>query len=138
MDRIVVERKLDSLRRCLQRVEERCPASPEALAEDMDAQDIVSLNLTRAVQLCVDLAAHLLTDLGGPPPESMGATFSSLAKAGVLPEDIAMRLRRAVGFRNLAVHNYDEIDWRIVHAIATTHLDDFRVFARHIADALEL
>lgn len=138
MDRIVIERKLDSLRRCLQRVEQRCPASPEALAGDVDAQDIISLNLTRAVQLCVDLAAHLLTDLEGPPPESMGATFSNLAKAGVLPEEVAARLRRAVGFRNLAVHNYDEIDWRIVHAIATTHLDDFRVFARHIADALAL
>lgn len=138
MDRVVVERKLDSLRRCLQRVTERCPASAEALAEDLDAQDIVSLNLTRAVQLCVDLAAHLLTDLGGPPPESMGATFSNLARAGVLKEDVAMRLRRAVGFRNLAVHNYDEIDWRIVHTIATTHLNDFRVFARQIADALGL
>lgn len=138
MDRTVIERKLDSLRRCLQRVEERCPASPEALAEDVDAQDIVSLNLTRAVQLCVDLGAHLLTDLGGPPPESMGATFSNLSRAGVLPQDIATRLRRAVGFRNLAVHNYDEIDWRIVHAIATTHADDFRVFARHISDSLGL
>lgn len=61
MDRIVIERKLDSLRRCLQRVEQRCPASPEALAGDLDAQDIISLNLTRAVQLCVGLAAHVKT-----------------------------------------------------------------------------
>jgi hypothetical protein len=61
MDRILIERKLDSLRRCLQRVTERCPASAEALAEDLDAQDIVSLKLTRAVQLCVDLAEHVRT-----------------------------------------------------------------------------
>lgn len=138
MDRIVIERKLDSLQRCLHRVAERCPVSAEALAKDVDAQDIVSLNLTRAVQLCVDLAAHLLTNLGGPPPESMGATFSQLAGAGLIPDELALRLRRAVGFRNLAVHNYDDIDWRIVHAIATTHLDDFRVFARHVVETLKL
>jgi hypothetical protein len=56
LDRQVVEQKLESLRRCLLRIEEKCPDSPEMLARDLDAQDIVSLNLTRAVQLCVDLA----------------------------------------------------------------------------------
>jgi hypothetical protein len=43
MDREVVEQKLESLRRCLQRVETKCPAEADTLAADFDLQDIVSL-----------------------------------------------------------------------------------------------
>jgi hypothetical protein len=42
MDREVVEQKLESLRRCLQRVETKCPADADTLAADFDLQDIVS------------------------------------------------------------------------------------------------
>jgi hypothetical protein len=56
MDREVIEHKLESLRRCLQRVEEKCPSDPDRLSRDPDLQDIVTLNLSRAVQLCVDPA----------------------------------------------------------------------------------
>lgn len=56
MDREVIEQKLESLRRCLQRIETKCPAAAETLAADFDLQDIVALNLSRAVQLCVDIA----------------------------------------------------------------------------------
>ena len=51
MDRVVISEKLESLRRCLARLKAKCPDTPEALQGDLDAQDIVSLNLTRAIQL---------------------------------------------------------------------------------------
>ena len=68
MARLIVARKLDSLRRCLDRVRERCPADVATLAGDPDLQDIVVLNLSRAVQICVDLALHTLSGLGNPYP----------------------------------------------------------------------
>ena len=52
MDQAIIDQKLESLRRCVLRLKERCPETPELLSEDLDAQDIVSLNLTRAIQLC--------------------------------------------------------------------------------------
>jgi len=55
MDWNVIEQKLESLRRSLRRVKEKCPENVEALVEDYDAQDILALNLTRAVQICVDI-----------------------------------------------------------------------------------
>lgn len=137
MDRAVIHRKLESLRRCLRRVEDRCPATLDALLGDADAQDILSLNLTRAVQLCVDVGAHLLTDLDVPAPETMGGTFQALAAAGVLDTDLAARMRAAVGFRNVAIHSYQEIDWAIVYAISREHLVDFERFARAVVDSLE-
>ncbi|CAK0746756.1 hypothetical protein CCP3SC1_1640002 [Gammaproteobacteria bacterium] len=107
MDRIVIERKLDSLQRCLVRIRERCPPDIQTLTNDIDTQDILSLNLTSAVQLCVDLATHLLAATQQPMPETMGLAFEILARIKIIPEDLALRLRRLVGFRNLTVHNYN-------------------------------
>jgi len=53
---------------------------------------------------------------------------------GTLGSELAKRMKSAVGFRNLAVHQYEAMDWAIVHATCTRHLDDFRMFARVIAN----
>ena len=72
MDREVIEQKLESLRRCLQRIETKCPADVALLINDMDLQDIVALNLSREVQLSVDIGAHLIAGMEVPPPIPWG------------------------------------------------------------------
>ena len=133
MDREVTLRKLEALRHCLERVRARKPTSAAALASDEDVQDVLVLNLSRAVQLCVDIAAHLLTDSRQPVPATMGETFASLAASGTIEAALASRLRRAVGFRNIAVHNYEVIDWDIVFALAGDPLADFEQFAAAVS-----
>ena len=138
MDREVIEQKLESLRRCLMRISEKCPDMPDVLATDPDAQDIVALNLTRAVQLCVDIGAHLIAGKEIPPPETMGHTFDVLADLEYITPALAIRLKKAVGFRNIAVHNYQAIDWAIVHAIATRNLSDFSDFAKAVVEKIRV
>ena len=137
MDREVVEQKLESLRRCLQRIESKCPVEVDTLCSDFDLQDIVSLNLSRAVQLCVDLGAHLISGMDVPPPDTMGQTFDRLEQVGMLAASLALNLKKAVGFRNIAVHNYDAINWHIVHSIVKCHLEDFSAFAKVVAIKLD-
>ena len=137
MDREVVEQKLESLRRCLQRIETKCPADAEILINDFDLQDIVSLNLSRAVQLSVDIGAHLISGMDVLPPDTMGQTFDILAQAGVLTIPLATSLKKAVGFRNIAVHNYDAINWYMVYSIIKNHLSDFTAFAAIVATKLD-
>lgn len=129
MDREVIEQKIESLRRCVERVRQKTPATAASLASDPDAQDIFTLNLTRAVQLCVDIGAHLIARQDKPAPDTMGQTFDVLTDMGVIPDDLAVRTKKAVGFRNIAVHNYETIDWHIAHVIATRHVKDFAAFA---------
>lgn len=135
MDTLIAARKLDSLQRCLVRIRSKCPPTADALAGDVDAQDIIVLNLSRAVQLCVDLATHLLAGASQPPPETMGQAFEQLVPACGLDADLARTLRKAVGFRNLAVHSYAHIDWAIVHTIASKHLEDFGRFGAWVEKA---
>lgn len=129
MDREVIEQKIESLRRCVERVCQKTPATAVILANDPDAQDILTLNLTRAVQLCVDIGAHLIAAQNKSTPDTMGQTFDVLADMDVISTELAVRMKKAVGFRNIAVHNYEAIDWEITHAIATRHVNDFAAFA---------
>jgi uncharacterized protein YutE (UPF0331/DUF86 family) len=128
----LIEQKLESLRRSIQRVKEKCPDNAVALGNDYDAQDILALNLTRAVQMCVDIGTHIVAGSEYPPPVTMGKTFDILFEAGIISASLADRMKKAVGFRNLAVHNYDSINWSIVFAIATAHLEDFEEFAKAV------
>jgi uncharacterized protein YutE (UPF0331/DUF86 family) len=55
----------------------------------------------------------------------------------MLTASLALNLKKAVGFRNIAVHNYDVINWYIVHSIVKCHLEDFSAFARLVAIKLD-
>ena len=137
MDRLVIGQKLESLRRYLRRIEKKRPPDVGVLKTDADLQDILAMNLTRAVQVCVDIGAHLIATLDVPPPDTMGQTFDTLARAGILSADLAARMKKAVGFRNIAVHDYETIDWDLVYEIALHHTRDFAEFAKAVASKLD-
>jgi uncharacterized protein YutE (UPF0331/DUF86 family) len=136
MDETIILTKLDSLRRCVERIQSKTPESASALLEDYDLQDIICVNLERAVQICVDIAAHILAEQSGPAPDSMGASFAQLHEQNIIPEALALHLAKAVGFRNIAVHAYHRISWEIVFSLITERLNDFSDYARHISDSI--
>ncbi|MEC7816038.1 MAG: DUF86 domain-containing protein [Pseudomonadota bacterium] len=137
MDEQLVAQKLESLRRCVQRVESRLPKDLDTLLVDLDAQDIISLNLTRAVQMCVDIASHWLAEHAeATAPKTMGQAFEALAQSDIIDTELAARMRKSVGFRNVMVHNYDDVNWEIVYAIGSKHLGDFRAFAKVFSDLI--
>lgn len=134
MDQELIEQKVESLRRCIQRVSDKTPPSVNELTKDLDLQDILVLNLTRAVQLCVDIATHLISGTEEPAPANMGAAFTTLNRLGVISAATEETMRKAVGFRNVAVHNYDTVNWAIVFAICQKSLPDFARFASEVVD----
>lgn len=72
MDREVVEQKLESLRHYLRRLETKCPMDAVTLVADFDLQDIVLVNFTCAVQISVDIAAHLIAGMESHRPTQWG------------------------------------------------------------------
>lgn len=132
MSEEVILNKIESLRRCVTRIETKTPPDVTELIEDIDLQDIIVLNLERAVQLCVDIGLQIIGKGDLPVPDTMSETFRKLANENIIDFDNAECLIRAVGFRNTAVHAYQEIDWNIVFTIITQHLDDFRTYVRSI------
>ena len=137
MDRDLIEAKLESLRRCVERIAAKTPLSADQLTRDPDLQDIIALNLQRAVQLCVDLAAHVIADTDARPPSTMAENFTILQDLKILSSPLAERMTKSVGFRNIAVHSYQLIDWNIVFQICRHHLDDFKHFAEAVGRRIQ-
>jgi len=104
MNSIVIKTKLESLRKCLDRIESKKQKTLEDLFKDIDTQDIIALNLEHSVQLCVYIANHILSSLDDAPAMSMAESFERLSKKGIIPNELGKNLKKAVGFRNLSVH----------------------------------
>ena len=136
VDRDVIEARLRELSRRLDRVRARRPASIRQLAGDEDLQDIVSRNLELAIQSCIDVAGHLC-GAHGVVPATAGEAFDQLARLGLIPASLASAMRRAVGFRNLLVHEYADIDWRIVMRVIRTDTQDLSAFGRAVLERLD-
>ena len=132
MNSVVIASKLESLRRCLDRMTSKKPDTLDQLLEDIDMQDILALNLERSIQLCVDIAYHILSNLDDSPAMSMAESFERLSEKEIISHELAANLRRAVGFRNLSVHAYDKIDWNLVWANFESDLNDLVQFVEII------
>ena len=138
MNKDVISAKLESLRRCVQRIKAKTPSSSKALLQDSDLQDVICINLERSIQICVDLASHIIADSNLPAPGNMSECFTQLQRLNLISDELAARMKKAVGFRNIAVHAYQEINWEIVYAIITSRLTDFVEFARAVSVAAQL
>lgn len=128
VERDVVLAKVGSIDRCLRRIAEA--RDPDRGLRSQDAEDIQELNLQRAVQAAIDLATHVVATEGYGIPGTLAETFTLLERQEILGRDLAERLRRMTGFRNIAVHEYTSIDPEVVQAILDHHLDDLRELSR--------
>lgn len=132
MDIDVIRAKQDSIVRCIERIQSKADLPLDALQEDYDAQDVIVLNLERAIQQACDIACMVLTESSERVPETMRESFAALRRLQVLSPATAEHLQKAVGFRNTAVHAYQQIDWAIVHSIVHERLPDFAAFIREV------
>lgn len=131
----VILNKAASIERCLRRITEKYGGDPQNLSGNQTKQDAIVLNLQRACETAIDLAMYVVRGKGLGLPQESREAFALLEKAGLLPAELASRLQRMVGFRNVAVHEYARLNLDILNTIITTHLDDFRRFSSTIVKA---
>lgn len=120
--------KLGNIERCLLRIRTVTHGDPSSVRE-IDVQDIVVLNLQRAIQAAVDLASHVIAERGLGLPDSLKDHFRLLCESRVVDRDLGLRLQAMVGFRNIAIHDYRRLDVAILETIVRDHLVDLEQFA---------
>jgi len=128
----VLLNKAGVVERCLQRIEEEYEDDPANLHDNITRQDAIILNLQRACQAAIDLAMHLVREHKLGVPQESREAFALLDEAGHLDSELSGRLQRMVGFRNVAVHDYQDLNLDIVQAIVERHLSDFTRFTEHV------
>lgn len=109
----------------------------ETLEKDPILQNAVLHLLQTAVEICLDMANHLIADEKWRPPTSNRDAFQVLFEQGILSGDLLKRCQKMAGFRNILVHMYEKIDLADVYAILKKHLKDFDLFATAIKKYLK-
>ena len=97
----------------------------------------IQFPLQQAIQICIDLAAHLVAESVGHRPDTLAELFVVLADRGVVGRDLGVRLGAMARFRNLLVHEYAEVDPSRVWEIVTGNLDDVEAFLGVVARRVE-
>jgi len=123
----VVLAKVAAVQRCLKRIQETTMLEPESL-DDIDKQDIFVLNLQRSVQAVIDLATHIVASEGLGLSDTVKGNFKLLQNAGVISKELAAKMESMVGFRNIAMHDYQAIDKGILKSILIHNLKDLEDF----------
>ena len=123
--------KQQSIERGLARVRQVwAQPSPLPFEEDYDKQDIIVLNLQRACEQVIDMANHVVNVKRLGWPRTSAESFDLLAQAGMIPAATAVNMKAMVGLRNVAVHQYRDLDLDIITAVIRDHLDDLSGLAR--------
>lgn len=127
----VILNKATTIERCVNRIHEVYAGNPENL-KDFTKQDSIILNIQRACEASIDLAMHIVSERKLGVPKASREGFKLLEEAGIIDAALAKILMNMVGFRNIAVHDYQALELAILEAILEKHLDDFKDFTKII------
>ena len=131
MDNVIIN-KASIVDKCIQRIREEYVGHENEIQHNYTKQDSIILNLQRACEASIDLATRVIRLKRLGIPQSSRDVFILLEKKAIIDPDLSRQLQNMVGFRNIAVHAYQEVNLQIVRSIIETNLDDFTKFKKVI------
>jgi len=126
----VLINKAATIERCVKRAREEYDHNPAGFDTDFTRQDAAILNIQRACEAALDMGQHLIRRERLGVPQSARDVFALPAQGGWIDGALANALKRMVGFRNIAVHDYQALQLPITVNIITTHLDEFLQYSQ--------
>jgi len=129
--------KVSIVNRCIIRVKEDYENNPDNL-KNFTKQDAIILNLQRACEACIDLGMHICAKKKLGLPQASKDVFSLISQGNLISDEIAKKMQKMVGFRNIAVHNYQGLNIAILQSIIENHLQDFTDYTELILKIKEL
>lgn len=128
---LVIFNKYAIIENCIKRINSVYDGKIDTL-KNYDNQDIIVLNLQRACQATIDIAMHIISVRNLGAPQSGKAAFSILENNNIIDKEISQNMQGMIGFRNIAIHEYQELNLDILKNILDSHLSDLTEFARTI------
>ncbi len=125
VDKILIMRKLTELETYIKQAQEYSTITVKKYSRDWKIQRIVERTLQMMIELCVDIANHIIADRKYRVPTSYSDTFQVLEEEGVISKKQYKTLKNMAQFRNIIIHHYDKIDEAIIVNILKQNLKDF-------------
>ncbi|MEO4052993.1 DUF86 domain-containing protein [Solibacillus sp. CAU 1738] len=127
----VILNKTTTIEHCIKRIHEVYEGKPQNLS-DFTKQDSIILNIQRACEASIDIAMHIVSERKLGVPKASREAFKLLQEAGLINAALTKTLMNMVGFRNIAVYDYQALELDILEAILEKHIDDFKEFTKVI------
>lgn len=138
VDTDLARSRIAAMRHNLNRLKEKSNITWERFRNDLDTQDIVLHNLQLTIQICIDIGSHIIADESWEVPSTLGNTFKILSTHKAISPDMAETMASMASFRNILIHEYEDVDMEKVHDILTNRLNDFEHFSREIIQYLRI
>lgn len=136
VDKDILWSKISAMEKHLGRIyAKREVGLPEFLG-DLDRQESIRFNLQKAIQNCIDMAAHIVSEEGIGVAGSTNELFYFLEDRGIIDRGLTEKMVRAVGFHNLVVHEYGKVDLEAVFRVTHEDVNDLKEFAQTLTDRL--
>ncbi len=130
----VILNKAAIIERCIKRINEEYEGNPDNL-NNSTKQDSIILNIQRAAEACIDMAMHIVAERSYGIPQNSRDAFDLLQTNGFINAELSGKLKAMVGFRNIAVHDYQNINIQIVRKVIEIHIDDIKEFSSIVMKA---
>lgn len=131
----VLFNKINIIENCLIRIKEVYDNNPRNLS-DYTKQDSIILNIQRAVEACIDISMHIVSKKKLGIPQSSRDAFEVMNHNGLLSSNLLRNIKGMIGFRNIAVHNYQKLNLDIIQKVIENHLVDFEDFISEVSKFL--
>ena len=138
VDKALIGRKFERAEHYLKQIRLKKDPGITVFVKDNDLQSIILFNLIQAIQACIDMGSHIISDSEWETPSTQAEIFEILASKKVITKALAQRLIRMAGFRNRIVHEYEKTDMRIVHMVWKKHSADIERFCRAVVMKYDL
>lgn len=125
VDKALILRKISELEKHLEELSEFRDITVDIYSRDWKIQRIIERTLQIMIEICVDIANHIISDEGFRVPINYSDTFKVLYEEEIIDKALLETMEKMVRFRNIIVHNYDKIDPEIVINIIRKNLNDF-------------
>jgi uncharacterized protein YutE (UPF0331/DUF86 family) len=132
VDKALIGRKLERTESYLKQIRMKKDPGITVFVKDSDLQSIILFNLIQAIQSCIDMGSHIISDSEWETPSTQAEIFEILASRKVITKAIAKKMIQMVGFRNRIVHEYEKTDMKIVHTVWKKHIADIESFCRAV------
>lgn len=136
IDSSLIKSMIDNLKANIAFIENK-DVTMEQILKDEDIQAILDRKMQLSIENCIDIATHLAAGLDLERKERASDVFLLLSRHGVISKEIANKFGKAVGFRNILVHEYTDIDYRLAYSDLKEKLADLKKFAREVLQFLE-
>jgi len=132
VDEQLIGRKLSQVDIYLSQMREYSRISVVRYKKEWKTQRIVERTLQILIEVCLDIANHIISDKGMRVPTGYADTFKVLSENRLIGKKLFETLEKMATFRNVVVHQYETIDPAIVVSILHRNLGDFEKYKRAV------